>query len=440
MSSLPGVKDLVLPDVAKNWFVKDRFGMFVHWGLYALPARHEWVKSREKIADADYQKYFEHFDPDLYDPGEWARMARAAGMKYVVLTTKHHDGFCLFDSAHTDYKSTNTPCSKDLVGPFVEAFRAEGLKIGFYYSLLDWHHPDFPIDVHHPDRNRADAQERNQGRDIGRYAKYMRHQVRELLTNYGEIDILWFDFSYPHRDYKGLPGKGRNDWESEKLLALVRELQPNALVNNRLDLLDEEGYLPDVMTPEQYSPRAAPKVKGQDVTWEVCHTFSGSWGYHRDEQTWKSPEQLIKILVDAVALGGNLLINVGPTARGTLDRRAVEALGAYEDWMRLNARSVYGAGPSAYPAPDGCKYTQSGNRLYLHIQSWPFRHIHIDGLEGRIRYAQFLHDASEVPWLEHSPDVALNIGVAIPKGQITLELPVSKPDIPAPVVEIFLAD
>ena len=179
-----------------SWFVEARLGMFIHWGLYALPSRHEWVASQEQIPPEAYQKYFERFNPTLYDPRQWAKAAREAGMKYVVLTSKHHEGFCLWDSAYTDYKATNTPYGKDLLQPFVEAFRAEGLRVGFYYSLLDWHHPDFPIDVFHPLRNHPDVAKLNAGRDIRRYAEYMRNQVRELLTQF-DPDILWCDFSYP---------------------------------------------------------------------------------------------------------------------------------------------------------------------------------------------------------------------------------------------------
>jgi alpha-L-fucosidase len=440
MNKPVSMKDLVLAEDKKAWFVESRFGMFIHWGLYALGARHEWLKNREEIADADYQKYFENFDPDLYDPKEWARRAREAGMKYVVLTAKHHEGFCLWDSKVTDYKATKTPYGKDLLKPFVEAFRAEGLKVGFYYSLIDWHHPDFPIDVHHPQRNHPDAAEMNIGRDMKRYAAYMRDQVTELLTNYGKIDVIWFDFSYPRRTYLNFPGKGREDWQSTELLKLVRQLQPDIIVNNRLDLLDEEGYLPDITTPEQYTPRVAPKVKGENITWEACHTFSGSWGYYRDEQTWKDPEQLIKLLVDTVSLGGNLLMNVGPTGRGTFDDRANDALEVYGDWLRLNGRAIYGAGASQYAAPKDCRLTQRGNRLYLHIYSWPFRHIHIDGLADKIKYAQFLHDASEVHWLSPVAEVDSNVGVVVPEGMITLELPVVAPKVTVPVVEIILKD
>ena len=429
-------EDLFLAPDQKSWFAHDRFGMFIHWGVYSLAARHEWVKSREEIDDAGYRRYFDNFDPDLYDPRDWARRAKAAGMKYVVLTAKHHDGFCLWDSKATDYKATNTPYGKDLLKPFVEAFRAEGLKVGFYYSLLDWHHPDFPIDIYHPLRNREDAAALNAGRDITRYGAYMRGQVTELLTGFGRIDVIWFDFSYPDRTYKGLPGKGRKDWQSIELLSLVRRLQPEIVVSNRLDLDDLIAGVPDVMTPEQYTPRTPPLFKGREATWEVCHTFSGSWGYYRDEESWKSPEQLVKLLIDSVALGGNLLMNVGPTGRGTFDQRAIDALEVYGDWLRLHGRAIYGAGRSSFTAPDGCRFTQRDNRLYLHIYNWPFQHLHIDGLAGKVAYAQFLHDASEVQWIgpRNDPHFVPPVGATT----LTLELPVKKPSVVVPVVELIL--
>lgn len=432
-----------LPEEKKAWFVKDRFGLFIHWGLYALPARHEWVKTREETGNDAYQVYFDHFDPDLYDPHDWAVQARKAGMKYVVLTAKHHEGFCLWDSRVTEHKATRTPCGRDLLKPFVEAFRAEGLKVGFYYSLLDWHHPDFTIDAHHPLRNHPDAAALNQGRDMRRYAAYMRDQVRELLTGYGKIDILWFDFSYPERPYKGLVGKGHKDWESEALLALVRELQPDVLVNNRLDLDEVLGVPPDITTPEQFLPREPPQVLGQAVTWESCHTFSGSWGYHRDETSWKSPEQLIHLLVDNVAMGGNLLMNVGPTGRGRFDDRARAALEVYGRWLDLHGRSIYGCGPAGaeVPVPRDCRLTRNGRRLYVHLYAWPFRHLHLDGLGGKVAYAQLLHDASEVKRLEPvDPSLGGNTHVPLTAGTLTLELPVQRPDVTVPVIELFLKE
>ncbi|HEU5101646.1 MAG TPA: alpha-L-fucosidase [Roseiflexaceae bacterium] len=417
-----------------SWFVHDRFGMFIHWGLYALPARHEWVKSRELIDDEHYQPYFDHFDPDLYDPREWATAAKAAGMKYVVLTAKHHEGFCLWDTELTDYKATNTPYGKDLIAPYVEAFREAGLRVGFYYSLIDWHHPEFPIDIFHPLRDHTEALELNKQRDMSKYAAYMQGQVRELLTRYGKIDIIWYDFSYPGRDYRGMPGKGHDDWRSEELLKLTRELQPGIIVDNRLDLPPDQA---DIYTPEQFQPREWVHVDGQPRVWETCQTFSGSWGYHRDETTWKSPQQLIQMLINTVSCGGNLLMNVGPTARGVLDSRAVAALQVYAGWMRLHARSIYGCTQSEFAAPADCRFTQNGKRLYLHIFSWPFRHLHLDGFAGKVAYAQLLNDASEVKLLEPGKHDEWSIA-EVASDTLTLELPVVKPDVVVPVIELFL--
>ncbi|MBX5176784.1 alpha-L-fucosidase [Rhizobium lentis] len=430
------LQSLALPEEKKAWFVHDRFGMFVHWGLYALPARHEWVKSREELNDADYQKYFDHFDPDLYDPREWARRAKAAGMKYVVLTTKHHEGFCLWDTKATDFKVTNTPYGKDLLRPFVDAFRAEGLRIGFYYSLIDWHHPDFTVDPRHPQRNHPDATKINEGRDMLRYAAFMREQVRELLTEFGRIDIMWFDFSYPQWKLGELVGKGHRDWESEKLVRLVRELAPDIIINNRLDLA---GLQPDIVTPEQYMPRAWPKRDGRRVVWEACQTLSGSWGYHRDEDTWKSTEQLVQMLVGTVAIGGNLLMNVGPTARGTLDHRAISALSTYEEWMALHERSIVGCTQSDFTAPPDCRLTQNGDRLYIHLFNWPYRHLHFDALAGKVEYAQFLHDASDVTWLRPSANTLwANTQFPVAEDELTFVLPVRRPEVTVPVIEVKL--
>jgi len=242
-----------------SWFVRDRFGMFIHWGTYALAARHEWVKQREQIPDDVYEKYFKHFDPDLYDPAAWAAAASDAGMKYFVITTKHHEGFCLWDTALTDYKATKTPYGKDLLGPMVEAFRGENLKVGFYHSLIDWHHPHFMIDDVHSMRNHPDREKLNESRDQNKYAEYLQGQVRELLTQFGKIDILWCDFSYPTTPQR--IGKGRDDWQSEKLYKMIRELQPDVVLNDRLDL--DTGW--DVKTPEQFQPDAWIKVDGKPV-------------------------------------------------------------------------------------------------------------------------------------------------------------------------------
>ena len=423
-----------------EWFRHDRFGMFIHWGLYALPARHEWVKTYEKTPEEVYERYFRHFDPDLYDAREWARQAKAAGMKYAVLTTKHHEGFCMFDSQYTDYKCTNTPAGRDLVREYVDAFRAEGLKIGFYYSLIDWHHPDFPIDPLHPRCNDENVEELNRGRDMHRYAEYMRNQMTELLTNYGKIDILWFDFSYSNNNPPEKPwlrGKGKKDWEAEELIATARKLQPGIIIDNRTEIEQ------DLWTPEQYQPQSWVRHKetGELVTWEACQTFSGSWGYFRDETSWKSPEMLIQMLVQTVSLGGNLLMNVGPTARGCFDYRAQAALQVFADWMKFNSRSIYGCtmAEPEFVAPNGCRLTQSedGKRLYVHLFQYPYAFLELPGFGGKVEYAQFLHDASEIRFTENGVQ-HFGEGLSQDEGLLVLSLPAVKPPVTVPVIELFL--
>ncbi|HYN87678.1 MAG TPA: alpha-L-fucosidase [Ardenticatenaceae bacterium] len=416
-----------------SWLIHDRFGLFIHWGIYSSAARHEWVMNREKIHPDSYRTYFDHFEPDLYDPGVWARSARDAGMKYFVVTSKHHDGFCLWDSQLTEYKATNTPAGRDLLRPMLEAFRGEGLKVGLYHSLIDWHHPEFPIDGFHPQREDEAFKQTAANRDIARYRDYLHGQVRELLTNYGRIDYLWFDFSYPYQDWGWSQGKGPEDWHSEELERLVVELQPHILLNDRLYL--HRG----VVTPEQYQPVEPIRKDGQPVIWEACQTLNGSWGYDRDNLDWKPVPMLVKMLVDTVSKGGNLLLNVGPNARGEFDPRSVESLRGIGRWMRLHGRSIYGATSSEFQAPPDCRYTQRGNRLYLHLFAWPYRHVHLEGLAGRIEYAQLLNDASEIRFVEHEarePQGATDF-VAQP-GTVTLTLPVQQPDVDVPVVELFL--
>ncbi len=419
------------------WFVHDRFGMFIHYGMYAMCARHEWTKGREHMTDEDYdQRYIKYFNPDMFDAKDWARQAKKAGMKYAILTTKHHEGFCMFDSAYTDYKITNTPFGRDLVREFVDAFRAEGLKVGLYYSLIDWHHPDFTIDKFHPYNTAENAEELNKTRDITKYSEYLYNQVEELMTNYGKIDILWFDFSY---DGEGKwQGKGKEVWQTEKVIKRVRELQPGIIIDNRADLEQ------DLWTPEQFQPTFWPthRETGELVVWEACQTFSGSWGYSRDETSWKSHDMLIRMLVSTVSLGGNLLLNVGPTARGYFDYRATEALEAFGEWMKYNSRSIYGCtmAEPEFKAPSGCKYTQSedGKRLYVHLFEYPFRFLELPGLAGKIDYAQFLHDASEILYSEEDAVYFTDQYDTDLSGSVVMNIPVLKPNTLVPVIEIFL--
>lgn len=448
-----------------SWFQKDRFGLFIHWGLYSLAARHEWIQSLEKIEGKEYaRRYFKHFDPDLYDPEIWADAAAKAGMKYFVVTTKHHEGFCLWDSKHTDYKVTQTPYGKDLLRPMVEAFNARGLKTGFYHSLLDWHHPDYVVDYRtDPRRNHlppmqvapdsqltaADGslytgEDINAGRDQKRYAKFLRDQVRELLTEFGPVAALWFDFSYvkntdqPRDDFRF--NKGREAWESQELYNMIRELQPEVLMTDRLDL-DMPLSGGDFKTPEQSQPWRWVHVDGKPVVWEACQTFSGSWGYYRDEHDWRSTKQLLATLIDCVSKGGNLLLNVGPNGRGELDHRALDRLEGIGRWMRLHDRSIYNCtqAPEEFTPPqDGrLTYNPETNRLYLHLLNWPYKFVHLFGKAWteRVEYAQMLHDASECQGLDEWHAQFLDL----PADTLTLRVPQREPEnVEIPVIEIFL--
>jgi alpha-L-fucosidase len=302
------------------------------------------------------------------------------------------------------------------------------------------------VDDLHPLRNRPDREKLNEGRDPKKYAQYLHGQVRELLTDYGRIDVLFYDFSYPKRDETGQArpwlGKGREEWESEKLLALTRELQPHIVVNDRLDLIEQGGW--DYRTPEQYVPKEGVTMNGKPVPWEACHTFSGSWGYHRDETSWKSAAQLVEMLIDTVSKDGNLLLNVGPTARGQFDYRAVERLAGMGEWMKQHARSIYGCGPAPaeFQTPKDCRltYHAKARRLYVHVLAWPIQHLHLEGMGGKVAYAQLLHDASEVRMMEGGPagHVVGPVDLKVAGGLLTLNLPIPKPNVTVPVVELYL--
>lgn len=410
-----------------DWFVHDRFGMFLHWGIFSVAARHEWVQSREQTPAEAYAKYMTYFDPDLYDPAAWARLAKRAGMKYAIITAKHHDGFAMWDTQVSDFKVTNAPAGRDVLREWVDAFRAEGLKVGFYFSVIDWHHPDYTVDAPHPLRN-GDWDALNQGRDMARYREFMHAQVRELVTNYGTLDVLWFDWTPPQ--------KSAEDWGAEALTRMVREAQPGIILNDRIGY--PEGA--DIVTPEEYQAKSWPTRNGERVTWESCQTMNGSWGYYRDNLNFKSPDVLIQLLIDTVSKGGNLLLNVGPTARGEIQETDVHTLEVLGEWMRRHGRAIYGAtAADGYTAPSNCRLTCRGDRIYVHILNWPMSHIYLEGFASKVEYAQFLHDGSEVRFKNADPNaVPQNTDMAEDAGDCILSIPVVRPNVLVPVVELFM--
>lgn len=389
-----------------KWFMQDRFGMFIHWGLYAIPGRGEWVHSDEQITQSVYQKYFDEWNPKRYDPVKWAKLAKAAGMKYAVLTTKHHEGFCLFDSAYTEYKSTNTKCGRDLVREYVDAFRAEGIKIGFYYSLLDWHHPDYPAfgDMYHPDR----ANESYKGKEhhFDHYLTYMHNQVRELMTNYGKIDLLWFDFSYE--------GHMGEEWKGSELVHMVRELQPEIIMNGRLEangesygsvMTDEPNiFSGDFACPEMIIPPYGLRTpSGREIPWEACFTLNNNWGYTPNDKHYKNSAQIIKKLVECTSKNGNMIVNISPDAMGEIPKKQVQILEEVGEWMKENSESIYGCRMSEFEKPEWGRYTQNGNKLYAHIMEESIGAICLPGVKGRIKKARRLSDGYEMllltPWV-----------------------------------------
>ena len=384
-----------------KWFLDARFGMFIHWGLYSIPARGEWVRSYEEISKEDYMPYFYEFDPKGYDPKAWARLAKQAGMKYVVLTAKHHDGFCLFDSKLTDFKSTNTKCGRDLVKEFVEAVRAEGLQVGLYFSLIDWYHDDFPHygDKIHPMRNNPKFG--NEGRNWERYLEFMHGQVEEICSNYGKLDILWFDFSYD--DMMG------EKWGATKLINMVRSLQPGVIIDNRLECSGEgfgslaEGnptpYHGDFITPEQIlPPYGLQDPAGNPLYWEACITMNRNWGYHATDRDFKPASMLIRKLVECVSKGGNMILNVGPDANGIIPERSVQTLEEIGRWMKHNSESIYGCGPAGIDKPDWGRITRKGDVLYLHIFDNTIGPLPIPGVDkNKTASIRMLATGCEVP-------------------------------------------
>lgn len=384
-----------------QWFREARFGMFIHWGLYSIPARGEWVRSDEQMPESEYMPYFDEFNPRDYNPRAWAKAAKEAGMQYVVLTAKHHDGFCLFDSQYTDFKSTNTKLGRDIVRDFVEAVRAEGLRVGLYFTLIDWHHPDYPHygDRYHPMRNHPECS--NENRDFNRYLEYMFNQAREICSNYGKLDLLWFDFSYDHM-------RGET-WKATEFIEMVRSLQPNVIIDNRLEVSGEgfgslhdcrpTPYHGDFVTPEKFiPPQGILDVEGNPMLWEVCATMNNNWGFNGTDPFYKPASMLIKKLVECVSKGGNMILNVGPDAQGNIPPQSQAILRDIGRWMHDNAESIYGCGRSELPRPEFGRITQKDKTLYFHMYENTMGPVPLLGLRAEdVAGIRLLSTGHEIP-------------------------------------------
>lgn len=355
-------------DARMGWWREAKFGMFVHWGLYSVPAGYyrdqpvenygEWIMHFGKIPVAEYELFTREFNPVRYDAREWVRIAQQAGMRYIVITSKHHDGFALWNSEISDYDIAATQYERDLLKELADACHESGLRLGFYHSILDWHHP---------------AANREQW---PQYRDYLQTQVSELLTNYGPIDMLWFD------------GEWIEEWDraqGAELEAYARSLQPEIIINNRVGKRTQEDG--DFGTPEQEIP--ATGIPGHD--WETCMTINDTWGFKRDDENWKPTQVLLHNLIDIVSKGGNFLLNVGPTAQGEIPPESVERLAEMGAWLEIHGQAIYGTQPSPFAHLDWGRCTSKPGLLYLHVFDWPTDgRLHVPGLRSEVVRASLL--------------------------------------------------
>lgn len=370
-----------------RWWREAKFGMFVHWGLYSVLGREAWVMGDEDIPLAEYEKLSQQFQPPKNVARMWARLAREAGMRYMVMTTKHHEGFCLFNSKLTDYCAPRTGAGRDLVQEYVDAARAENLHVGFYYSLMDWHHPDWRLAKSDPSARQ-------------RFVDYTQGQIRELMSNYGKIDILWYDMPVP------LDAEG---WRSAQMNDLVFGLQPDILLNNR-NLLSG-----DFSTPEQSTQAAK-------TDWESCMTMNDSWAYLAADNNWKSTQQLVQNLVECARDGGNYLLDIGPRADGSVPEPAVTRLQAIGGWLSRNGEAVYGTQRCRFPHGNIGVYTRSGNTLYTIIYFWPGNTMTVGGVRCKVKSARFLATGHMVRYEQQGSQL------------IFTSLPDNPPDSPVTVI------
>jgi alpha-L-fucosidase len=346
-----------------EWWHAAKFGMFIHWGLYSVYGHHEWAMAEEGIPVEEYEQLAKQFKPKPNAARAWAKLAKQAGQKYMVMTTKHHEGFCNFDTKLTNYCAPKQGPGRDLVAEYVEAARAEGLRVGFYYSLMDWHHPDGA-------RCATDEAARQ------RFVEYTHGLIHELLTNYGKIDVLWYDVDWP-LDKKG--------WESEKMNEMVFKLQPDIIVNNRNGL---EG---DFSTPEQ-EIRAAKTGRA----WESCMTMNDSWGYQRADDNWKSSKTLVRNLVECAQGGGNYLLNIGPKGDGSIPPESVQRLTEVGKWMDKHGPTIYETERSQVNDSVLAGFTRKGNTLYVQVYNWPGSTVAVGGIKTKVNSAKLFLTGQKV--------------------------------------------
>lgn len=349
-----------------KWWHAAKFGMFIHFGVYSTIGRHEWVMENEAWPIEPYTARAREFHPTPNCPRAWAKLAKNAGMKYMVMTTKHHEGFCNFDAKLTDYCAPKQGPGRDVVREYVEAARSEGLRVGFYYSLMDWHHPDGA-------RCATDEAARR------RFVDYTHGLIRDLMTNYGKVDVLWYDVAWP------LDAQG---WESEQMNEMVFNLQPEIIVNNRNKL---QG---DFATPEQ---KIVAETNGR--AWESCMTLNDSWGYQRADDNWKSSRTVVRNLISCVRAGGNYLLNIGPKPDGSIPEESSRVLNEVGAWMNTNGHTIYDSDLCQVSRSNYASFTRIGNTLYMHVHFWPGEYVAISGLQTRVRSAHLLKSGVEVKFI-----------------------------------------
>ncbi len=368
-----------------DWFTFARYGLFIHWGLSSFRGIGVWGRYDLKIPQQEYEADAKKFNPVRFDPEEWADLAWNAGMRYVVFTTKHHEGFCMYDSHYTDFKITNTPFGKDITRMLTDAFRKKGFRIGYYHSLVDWHHPDY---IPCPECPAYEAEQiRPKKHDLARYQEYLYRNVEQLLSEYGKIDILWLDYTSRF--------KTSSEWAPDHLVEMIYRLQPDILLNDRLSY-DKSAYLGDFLTPEISVPNRPVSIRGKFMPWETCMTLNEHWGYYLGDHNFKPWQTISTALMNCVSQNGNLLMNVGPDAQGQLPPETKKILKELAGWNRTAEPAWRGAGKAPFAPPAGTLYTWKDGVLYLYLLQKPMGDLLLRGLRGKIKKASLLRDGSPV--------------------------------------------